>query len=65
MNLVIDIGNSSIKAAVFNSGEIISTTQWEEKYTEKLRDLLESYPEIRNAIISSVKRNDGGINKIC
>ncbi len=63
MNLVIDIGNSSVKAALFNSGKIISTSHWEGKYTESLVDLLESNPDINNAIISSVRKNDGGISE--
>ncbi len=63
MNLVIDIGNSSVKAAIFKSGEIMSTHNWENNYPDRIRELLISSPGIQEAIISNVRKNDAGIRK--
>lgn len=61
MNLVIDIGNTAFKAAVFRAGEIISSRQWDEKGNTVMYEWIEAYPEIRRAIISSVRKDDSGI----
>ncbi len=61
MNLVIDIGNSSGKAAIFNKGEIISAKHWEIANLAEVKEWIRTYPEIGDAIISTVKKDDGGL----
>ena len=67
MNLVIDIGNSASKAAVFLDGEIISTTQFKntsQHEPDEMKAFLEwtaGYPGIRHSIISSVRKGDEGL----
>jgi len=54
MNLIIDVGNTRIKLAIFNMGEIIHTESiTKEIFTIKLFDLIKKFKCI-NAIISSV-----------
>jgi type III pantothenate kinase len=64
MNLVIDIGNSSIKAAVYEGGQLMARFLWEDSYPEQLRDLLDTHPDIRNTIISSVRKDDAGMVQV-
>jgi type III pantothenate kinase len=63
MNLVTDIGNSACKAAVFRQGDILDSWQWESEAMHPLRRILEEYPEIERAIVSSVRRDDAGLRK--
>jgi type III pantothenate kinase len=63
MNLVTDIGNSACKAAVFRQGDMLAFWQWETGITHPLRQILEEYPEIETAIVSSVRRDDAGLRK--
>jgi type III pantothenate kinase len=58
MYLVIDIGNSAIKAAVFEEENIIAGRVWQEHSAGVPQELLHSHPGIRNAIISSSGRQD-------
>lgn len=59
MNLVLDIGNSAIKYAVFEHGHLIyderSTT---EHFLPRVKWLFSQYPDIRHSLISSVGRLD-------
>ena len=64
MNLVTDIGNTSIKAAVFNRGELIKSKLWTEDDNSPVHESLKAFPEIRNAIISSVRKDDAGIKSV-
>jgi type III pantothenate kinase len=61
MNLVVDIGNSSGKAAIFNKDEIISTKQWEISDIPEVLEWMGPFPKIENSIISTVKKDDGGL----
>ena len=63
MNLVIDIGNSAIKAAVFDDGKIVASRQWKDNENNPLSEWLNAFPEIHNAILSSVRRDDSGIKE--
>ena len=54
MNLVIDIGNSQTKVAVFDAGEIVQVICMEELNIARLRDLRSLYPNLTKAILSSV-----------
>ena len=53
-NLVIDIGNTNIKMAVFNEGQFFYIEQTEVDTADKIDNILKKY-EINRAIISSVK----------
>ncbi len=54
MNLVIDIGNTQTKAALFDGGEIVETIFAQSFDSFELKKLKESYPRINQAILSSV-----------
>ena len=59
MNLVIDIGNTLIKYAVFENGRIIHDHSFESRlFLSKIKELFEKYPYINNAILSSVGKLD-------
>ena len=53
MNLTIDIGNTLIKMAVFDGGEIVEKLLAEECDTKLLDGLLARWPAIDRAIIAS------------
>ncbi|KPM32667.1 Type III pantothenate kinase [Croceitalea dokdonensis DOKDO 023] len=56
MNLVVDIGNTRIKQAVFEKGKLLYQHQFEaSQFLEKTKSVFEVYPNITDAIISSVK----------
>ncbi len=54
-NLIIDIGNSRTKVAVFNNGELMICFPVEEFEYKDFKILKEDYPSINAAIISSVR----------
>ena len=57
MNLIIEVGNTSTKLAVFNNNKIESKTAVETKQVlNSIKHILETYPEVRLAIVSSVGR---------
>ncbi|MBZ9628766.1 type III pantothenate kinase [Psychroflexus sp. CAK1W] len=54
MNLVVDVGNTQIKFAVFKGDELIEKSATHlENAVESLLKILESYPKLSKAIISS------------
>jgi type III pantothenate kinase len=55
-NLVIDIGNTYTKAAIFEHDELIYTQHYKTFYSKELDDLLTGY-RVSKTIISSVKKN--------
>lgn len=58
MNLVVDIGNTRIKAAVFKSDQMIESISFDENNAEKnLLNAINSY-QIRACILSSVKKDN-------
>ena len=61
MNLVVDIGNSQTKAAIFDEGRIIQTFFIKSLDSDQVRGLKEKYPEISQAILSSVTDVDRGL----
>ena len=61
MNLVIDIGNSQTKVAVFDAGEIIQTILSKSFDITRLSQLKLIYPELNQAILSSVGAIDPGL----
>jgi len=54
LNLIIDIGNSQTKVAVFDAGEVVQVICMEELNVVRLADLKQQYPGITKAILSSV-----------
>src|ERR1051326_7580651 len=58
MNLVIDLGNSLAKTAVFNGKELISFSSFEKISVESLKDLLNKNSSLKNVILSSVIDHD-------
>ncbi len=68
MNIVIDIGNSYYKVAVFQNSEIVFFERLESAETNDfigfINKIKTMFPEVKNAILSSVKELDIEINKI-
>ncbi len=55
MNLIIDVGNTNVKLAVFQDNEIIfRDTEKQESLEESVLNLLEEFKSIKKVIISSV-----------
>lgn len=63
MNLVIDIGNTLAKTAVFNGNEIISFSSFEKISENTLKELLSKSSSVRNIILSSVANHDKSISE--
>ncbi|MDQ2180374.1 type III pantothenate kinase [Marinifilum sp. D714] len=55
MNLIIDIGNTKIKASIFLKGELNTTKASEKRDVEFVKDLLSEFTTIEKVIISSVR----------
>jgi type III pantothenate kinase len=64
MNLVVDIGNTAIKAAVFNKGDIISSLHWKEGESGLIQAWLDEFAGIQRAILSSVRKDNALIRGI-
>ena len=62
MNLVIDIGNSLCKTALFNDEELISFSSFEKISADAVKRLLEVNPAFKNVILSSVIDHDKGVS---
>ena len=58
MNLVIDIGNSLTKLAVFDQNRLVDSVQLEDFDKEIILRLKNQYPELDKAILSSVTKHD-------
>ncbi|MDD4190141.1 MAG: type III pantothenate kinase [Mangrovibacterium sp.] len=55
MNLVIDIGNTRIKLALFHNHDLMLQVPLDELKTDPLKLLLDDYPQLHQAILSSVR----------
>ena len=64
MNLVIDIGNSQTKVAIFDAGEIVQTICMKELSITRLDELKRLYPGLNQAILSSVADVDTALLKV-
>ncbi|MEI6138085.1 MAG: type III pantothenate kinase [Mariniphaga sp.] len=64
MNLVIDIGNSLTKAAIFEKGELVETICYDQLDASRLMSLKSVYPDLHKAILSSVAGLDVGLLKV-
>lgn len=63
LKLVVDIGNTFTKIAVFSGDEIIDLQTTEKINTEYLRSTIIKYPEISSSILSSVALHDIRLNE--
>lgn len=55
MNLVVDVGNTWIKFAVFEKNELVFHDAFKASdFLERVKLVFEEYPDIKNAIVSSV-----------
>ena len=55
MNLVIDIGNSRIKLALFNERDLMFNVPLDELKPEQIRILLDEHQDLNKVIVSSVR----------
>lgn len=58
MNLVIDIGNSFIKIAVFSKSDMLFKESIPEISVEYISLIIKNFPDIQYAILSSVRKRD-------
>lgn len=63
MNLVIDIGNTLTKTAVFNGKEVSAFSSFEKFSLEVMRELLAKNSSVQNIILSSVANHDKSISE--
>ena len=63
MNLIIDQGNTSVKIALFQEGEILKMATFENSRSEEIKNYILAL-EFSNAIYSSVSKRDDGLVKI-
>jgi len=63
MNLVIDIGNSKAKLAVFEGSDIRHTSSLSEIEPSAFRELFKLFP-VNNAILSSVRETDQELTRL-
>lgn len=61
MNLVIDIGNTLTKIAIFNGNELIDISVVEKNTFKSLENTLVRFPEITSSILSAVSDYDSTI----
>lgn len=54
MNLIIDIGNSRTKAAIFSQQEMVGSLFAEDLSIDRLKELLKKFPGTEKAVLSSV-----------
>jgi type III pantothenate kinase len=55
MNLIVDIGNTSVKMAVFQNNSLLHKSVFSlSDFSEKFRKIKNQFPEIKNCILSSV-----------
>ena len=54
MNLVVDMGNTRTKVALFVNDQLFASYQYEKNPLPEIKKLLSVHPEIRRAILSSV-----------
>lgn len=65
MNLVIDLGNTFAKIAVFQNHRILETFKFSKSENDKkIKKIFQKYPEIEFSILSSVLKDDDLIKKI-
>ena len=63
MNLVLDVGNSLLKIALFEKSELIQKFKFSENYRRNIEDIISKY-KVTHSIISNVGRIDDSIINI-
>ena len=63
MNLVIDIGNTLTKTAIFNGKDVASFSSFEKFTLEALKELLSKNISVKNVVLSSVINHDTNISE--
>ena len=63
MNLVLDVGNSLLKIALFEKSELIQKFKFSENYKKNTEDIISKY-KVTHSIISNVGRIDDSIINI-
>ncbi|AVR44328.1 type III pantothenate kinase [Christiangramia fulva] len=59
MNLVIDVGNTAVKMAVFQNDKLLKKEVFPaDQFSKKFFQIKDSYPQIKEAIISSVSHEN-------
>ncbi len=61
-NLIVDIGNTLVKLAVFEQGRLVESARCERLHRAAVEALLRRRPEIRQAIVSSTR---GDTDEVC
>ena len=61
MNLVIDIGNSASKLAVFKDNKLLESLLADQIGKRELDSMITRYPGIEKGILSSVRKNESGL----
>jgi type III pantothenate kinase len=64
INLVIDIGNSRTKIALFNQHDLMFNFPMDQLTTHHVKMLKEEHPQLNRAILSSVKPYDPDLKRI-
>jgi len=64
MNLIIDVGNTYVKLAVFSGNELVEKTYAShDEVTKIVQKLIENHPGLKRAIISSVGKKNKALTK--
>ena len=63
MNLVLDFGNTNVKLAIFNNGQLIELELFRKISLEKVKNYIKSRHGIKNCILSSVIDHPVAINQ--
>lgn len=65
MNLIVDVGNSSVKVAVFQDSKLITSYKCTlENFFKKFQEIKKDYPQISFSILSSVVKDSLGFEKV-
>ena len=64
MNLIIDIGNTTAKAALFNGNDIVEERRYGSLTTADTESILTDHPHIEAAILCSVGSYDKGVDEL-
>ena len=65
MNLIVDVGNSSVKLAVFQDSKLIRSYKCTlENFLKKFQEIKKDYPQISFSIFSSVVNDSLGFEKV-
>ena len=64
MNLIIDIGNTQVKFAIFSNNKILKTIIEDEVNPDRIDELKKEYPDLKQAILCSVAKRDENLTEI-